>query len=1625
MTKLRNSLQLALYDPTFPEGGGGPDPPDDPIPPVVDFAQPSSSTANGSPFAPLEFVLDRPPIVDPNGIPSAIVPFSQSSSTGAVRGVDYQIRTGSTAAAPVFLGASVQFGAQEQSRTLYYEALTNDAHTVTFQLEEGVIDPQTGALIALTRAVLGTQISHVVTQAQVIPTVPEVNFQLTTSSIPETDTSLNFVLITMTAADPLNDVLVNLQVTGTAVQGTHYNIFPAPPTPVTIPAGSNQRSIALQMVGTGDGTTLTKDETVVVELISVQTGGNAVLGTQLTHTATLIDTPPASTQLLVGFTPGPLELFEADFPAPPEATAQVFIVGGELAPDGIEVRFGYAPSTVNGAFEGTHFEYSPGAPQAEPVGPPIIIPPGSNGAPLRIQHPGVEDPDTVHNTGTFTLLSAQFVNSVPNTTVDVDATRQFKQLSVIDIGAPPDPDGIDGDLTDYNGNALPGLGARTTWDHDNGHILVRPAHVTVFHPEAIEGGDLDDLWQRAQTESPQTAPNNTQATWGPEYFNQNGRYDLKLAMQVAARIWEYENPAIPQIGQEGNLVTVRTSNIVSAETGAFASNIGAGQEIRLPCRFSGTNIQSVPVVRWFNSGNADDIEWDGDYTGTVGDGGPAGNRMIRDVVIYGFVDPETFGYGADNVFTDMTNMDFQEPPNATTDLFDNLIFARMLWQTNTSNVKAAVNMSKNHSGGFARGTFKLYDCQIRANPNAATSWGSGTYPRMWKWAMHLGSPAAWDFRTALTCPAMFGSETSEEHYIYFHGMAGPLDHPLLTGCNLVNIENVSLSNPSHGSPAFGDTSWRTFFQSANRRDDLQRNHPSNGQLNIVRLKSHNQGGGAGAAASAVTIWGHAGTVYTKDMVIDAPNSSWPGGGEPSGGIKFNHDYGTLVENDVVFIRETYPLEEGGVYTGTNYEGPMFSTFRWICDGYTFAVSPTKVKSACATVGVEVVKLVKFDFQAHSGLSELWRFNTTGSWYSQQKPGRMFTRQLDIDDLVFPDSHAQAGDAYTGDLSDYPGWAAVGSNYVSDAYHQNWNKVNSNILFVSNNAGGDEYIDNWPDVVDQQYQQSQPGRLGDMSEVIAAGSNINGANAWAAAGGQDTPDENTPRIYTVGEDPVVWMGTEVTEPTVDIAILMGIRTTNDPQQTGGSSFVTRRFNFTTSGGSAQENTHYEVTETSPIVVVQRWDMDERIINAGNSATRPVQGASVPGNDPYLTQNLVRYLDISGLEPAGGEDPISDFTSGTKSFTFTLASAEWLMPPDGSAGWQPLQLASPTEVDVNMIPYVDYPEIHIRAENGSFVHEIPVAEFVNGYSFAILRRQGSVDSLNLESECVTDLTINHGSYAGGLATSPVTAIWSPGSQSDTVIPLTLSNLDENNITFGPGDINNPNVPDVAYLQIVMTLNDPDTTFTRCKKIVTPIAGGWDHVTLRVLSSEPPPGGPRPGTHNTGLTGPLDNPDVTQDLIVNSGSPGQPTVIEDTHFDGAQILIQDPGAIPHDIIIRNCLIEIDVTTLGRAGIDATNNLGIASFLGCEQSVIIEDCEIFCSVAGPINYANVVGIIGSGMTVRRCYIHNVGIGVHVSTGVGVAADRDSVIADSYITQISGEGNVTSNGASHGNAIFIQEGGT
>ncbi len=1550
--------------------------------------------------------------MDANGIPSAIVPFSQSSSTGAVRGTDYQIRTGPTGASQVFLGASVQFGAQEQSRTLYYEALTNDAHTVTLQLELGVIDPVTGALIAIERAALGTQITHVVTQAQVIPSVPEINFQVQTSQIPETDTSVHFVLITMTAPDPVNDVLVNMQVTGTAVQGTHYNIFPAPPTPVTIPAGQTQRAIGLQVVGSGDGLTLTEDETVIVELISVQTAGGAVLGTQLTHTSTLIDTPASSTQLLVGFTPGPVELFEADFPAPMEASAQVFIVGGELAPDGIEVQFGYNPSTVNGAVEGVHFVYSPGGPQPQPVGPPILIASGTNGAPVRIRVPGVEDSDEVHNTGTFTLLSAAFVNVVPNTTVDVDATRQFKQLSVFDLGAPPDPDGIDGDLTDYNGNALPGLGARTTWDHDNGHILVRPAHVIVFHPEAIEGGDLDDLWQRAQTESPQTAPNNTQATWGPEFFNQNGRYDLKLAMDVAARIWEYENPAIPQIGQEGNLATIRTSNIVSAETGAFASNIGAGQEIRLPCRFSGTNIQSIPVLRFFDSGNADDIQWDGDYT-VAGSGGPAGNRMIRDVVVYGFVDPEVFGYGAPNVFTNMTNMDFQEPPNATTDLFDNFIWARILWQTNTSSVKAAVNMSKNHSGGFARGTFKLYDCLLRADPNSATSWGSGTYPRMWKWGMHLGSPAAWDFRTALTAPPMFGSETSEEHYIYMHASSGPADHPLLAGINFVNLENVSISNPVHGSPAWGDTSWRTFCQTPNRRDDLQRNNPNNGQFNIIRLKCHNQGGGPGAAANAITIWGFDGTVYTKDIVIDAPNSSWPGGGEPSGGIKFVHDYGTITEGNppVTSIRETYPLPVGGGYTGSNYGPPMYSTFRWICDGYTFAVSPTRSKAAISTVGVEVIKLVKFDIQSYSGLPEIWRFNTTGVWYALQRPGRMFIRQLDLDDITFPDGHAQGGQPYTGAMSAYPGWPSSFSKYVTDSFHQNWNKVNSNTLSVNNNGAGAAYIDAWADVVDQQFQQSQPGRVGDMSEAILPGSNIAGANAWAAAGGQPTPDENTPRIYTFGEAPEVWMGAEVGEPDLPVALLMGIRSNQDNAQTGGESFVSRRFNFTTASASAQEGVHYNVTEASPVVVHQRWDIDERVANPGNSNTRPVQGAAPQNQDlPYIIFNLVRYLDIQGLEPDGGAAPGGDFDTGTKAFTFTLASAEWLMPPDGSAGWQPLQLASPTEVDVNIIPYVDYPEIHVRAENGSFVHEIDVAEFLDGYAFAILRRQGTMDSLNLESECVTDLTINHGSHAGGLVTTPTTAIWSPDSQSDTVVPLTVQGQgDINDITFGAPD----QTVSVPYLQIVLTLNDPDTTFTRCKKIVDPIAGAWDNVTLRVLSDAVT--SPRPGEHNTGLTGPTPTT-VTQDLVISSGD-----TVTDTYFDGASLIIADGSARPNNITVRNCIFEVTVPTFGHAAIDVTNQAqGNANLLGCETTVVLEDCEIWCSLPGPLNYSSAIGILGVGMQVRRCYIHNVGTGISLTSHLGVETSLSSVIADNYITKISGAQDFGDNGV----GIHVQEGG-
>lgn len=189
----------------------------------------------------------------------------------ATNGTDFTL----TPATPLTIAAGQTSGTLNLSALLDQVADPDETVIVTLGTPSAGVD-------------LGQNTKHTITIKDVPPPPPP-TLQFTTTSQNVDEGKATKLTLQLSAA-AAQAVTIPYTVTGTATNGTDFNLTPA--TPLTIAAG--QTSATLDLTALGD-LVLDPDETVIVTL---GTPTNATLGAQAVHTATIKDVPPLANPTL-------------------------------------------------------------------------------------------------------------------------------------------------------------------------------------------------------------------------------------------------------------------------------------------------------------------------------------------------------------------------------------------------------------------------------------------------------------------------------------------------------------------------------------------------------------------------------------------------------------------------------------------------------------------------------------------------------------------------------------------------------------------------------------------------------------------------------------------------------------------------------------------------------------------------------------------------------------------------------------------------------------------------------------------------------------------------------------------------------------------------------------------------------------------------------------------------------------------------------------------------------------------------------------------------------------------------------------------------------------------------------
>lgn len=532
--------------------------------------------------------------------------------------------------------------------------------------------------------------------------------------------------------------------------------------------------------------------------------------------------------------------------------------------------------------------------------------------------------------------------------------------------------------------------------------------------------------------------NGATAAWYPVTGNdRNNQALMDMALLHADAQWPLNNPllatdvqrAAVKMGSEHNLVLIQCfdHNLANTLTEQLGGATGDKQ-----FSFNNDSTDSWSIIQDDCILNPND-----------GNGGTAA-PCIRDVVFYG-IDPDVPVLFAGISWDHLTG------------LVDNFRIENLRLRPK-SYVWCPFFLTREKLYGTPQGRIKIYDCSGRnyADDNGVLGWGTGTHRRASKWGLRAEGRACWDIRVRAGAPYPF-ADSNEEHYIYVDDPVGDVTYPELkitalalglNECGNYFIGIRGLDGPGTEPPG------RTAIQVASRRASNPGDQGS-GDLTFVRCAARNIGGDIVSGGQGFSVWGHNGRVYIKDCeyTLSSPYTGTFGGlgmlSEVSWASGDSSPHGQ------------YVYESGGA-------GYLYQMKNVTIDGFLYKVANQHgSRSAMKFFGVQHLKIIKFDLQNDSGSLQI-NMNARGF------PGLGFTETFDIDDLVYPDSHMQAGDAYTGDFSLYPGWD--GTPKIFDGYFMNWYEdtsyENGGIAMDSN------AIDNYPAIVAGQKVERM--NLADMS-----------------------------------------------------------------------------------------------------------------------------------------------------------------------------------------------------------------------------------------------------------------------------------------------------------------------------------------------------------------------------------------------------------------------------------------------------------------------------------------------------------------------------------------------------------------
>lgn len=1163
----------------------------------------------------------------------------------------------------------------------------------------------------------------------------------------------------------------------------------------------------------------------------------------------------------------------------------------------------------------------------------------------------------------------------------ITPTTDVKTLVITDVDQPPlgDPDG---DPLDFEGNRL--WASRQPFDASTPDLRVLP-----------NGHSLNPLPSEAVVVVSARAASGMGASQGailsPDAASQSV-YNLTgvgAAMQACGRIWkslydldtkpQSEGGNGPEIGEEYAPIKVE---VIQSEAYQPANHhdpyIYRGERV-----FDGG--ASYLQILFTNLGSAS-VNWTKEKPNA-----DPNMTVVRDVVVYAAFGPITTAAqvttGAAFTTPRTVTLPKLQFGNGSEGRVDNLRFERCthLGDPGSGSATQPINVNGGGTGyelaGGGRashGRVKLYDFQMGSLP------GVGKVTR----AMRCG-PTCWDLRhpyVGMPWPPFFATG---ERPLYMTECVGPVTYAALdynwhvevptTGVHanalaancFLNLYEQSSREPwNGGAQAFSPSG---FIQFANRPNYSPDSDMSSGLMVFYGCTA---GAGddsiGGDTGTTYAMLGHNGQLYWKDCTIQAGPT-----GKSHGGIKLWQD-GPGNESSGPQGR----FRIGG--TGTPATDRTYIALEVYIDGLIFSSPNATGKTGLELSGVQKTYLIGFDFaQWGNGNKFKWQSAGGNSW----APGDMFSEVLDVSNLRDVTTKV----AYDGHFDLYQGWRNAPA--CLDGYHGNWcdkseNRHTMTTTDIRNmpTVGWSSYTQT-AGVVKQQYDNRLTG-TGDGLGTVAASA---GSPAWVSTvftGAASTP---TAPVVSFSPTGTIYTGEDTAQQITATASWDGkcmapLRIHRQLTGAGAASFsfesadqVEWDANADGAGPDAMTWSNAKLADYTQINGVGG--------RAGALSSSVQSGPDHPNNPTYgpaYTKAVFR------LQLTGGP-----FAPGTKDATLALTSASSAVPqweyPLGSGTYAALAAVSST-LSVKGIPIVDYPEVGWTSSST----DVPNPQ--NGQKvLLVIRRKRDNSSLNSDAMGLATTVPIIYSYAplgggSGNITGPATVTFPSNptqTQETQTVEVTLNGVIE------AGDIGFVRVDwaNGTHVQAPTFGHSEGTDFEEHQLIFS--GSGGDN---------------RPDRGNTGSRIVYDPATWWDYSSSNSGNPPNGHITQ-AWWDWA-VVNQPTHAYIDGATGRKTLstirvngvfrIEIDDLVIEDCIVDAGDAINFASSNYCvdngkEGTGGLNLLVQYCTLHDPFSAC----VIGSNMTISRCYMHHSSSDFCKSTP-GVTGSKGNIIIEDCFMEIA-----------------------